>query len=764
MSLSLSTLLYSQNFNFEQGQQTTGNRGADTIVRYLMTNLGAGSVGFAGRNPTDTFYLYSDGDSTYWTADKNLVLKPQNGGGIVRIDGQIKISGGNPSNGFILTTDANGLCTFAPPPSIPTQFSVTYAQADSLSNAGALVTHAWYNITDESVYLLAASDTAFELDGYYADSTIWEVDAIQYDFPNQHIQQRCDRRGNCVGATFNVIAGYGITDPITVFAWGEDMVAGNTVKDATLNLTGFQNLVIGLVVTGQSEAIITTTEFCQNSHFGNGSLVSIGASSNVNGSVFEATQATFEGNASANNMTAINSIIVCNGVLGNSILVDADVTINDTASCADCVINGSTISLSNNSSATFANITQESQLTLIGDVIATSVIINGGSIVSASDSVNCSRTVISNSTVLASGKSDFTDSDISDMSDLTLSDSILAQGLISKASTIIGSGGAAFSFSQVVQGSLLTISDTAIAIGIKLLEANTATLSGTSDATAVKMYTGAELTASGKSWAEGAIIYNVSQVIISDSARIGTTEIFHQSTVIASGNAYLANGTISSCNLTFIDSAFCQNCYFEGITDTLDTTLDRNIFTNYNGIQFIKTVDVDTFYLTDGTQGAGKVLTDVTGNGKGTWQDPAAYGEMGFGDSSRTIALTQNVFSVVTNSNNTLWSTAAIDLHNVTYSGDSLIIDSAGTYQVNIQLSMDGTGGSVIRLGVFLNGVLACSCTGYQELLNNRIMQIMYLNTETLNAGDVLQVVITNTANNDDVDAVGGKLMVNKIR
>jgi hypothetical protein len=67
-------------------------------------------------------------------------------------------------------------------------------------------------------------------------------------------------------------------------------------------------------------------------------------------------------------------------------------------------------------------------------------------------------------------------------------------------------------------------------------------------------------------------------------------------------------------------------------------------------------------------------------------------------------------------------------------------------------------------LGVFVNGVLACSCTGYQELLNNRILQLTYINIDALNAGDVLQVVITNTANNDDVDAIGGKLMVNKIR
>jgi TusA-related sulfurtransferase len=178
----------------------------------------------------------------------------------------------------------------------------------------------------------------------------------------------------------------------------------------------------------------------------------------------------------------------------------------------------------------------------------------------------------------------------------------------------------------------------------------------------------------------------------------------------------------------------------------------------------------DTLTYQDGTQADGYILTsDADGNA--TWQDPntilqdhTAYGEMGFGDSTRTIALTQNVFSVVTNSNNTLWQTAAIDLHNVTYSGDSLIIDSAGTYQVNVQLSMDGTSGSVIRLGVFVNGVLACSCTGYQELLNNRILQLTYINIDALNAGDVLQVVITNTANNDDVDAIGGKITVNKIR
>ena len=171
----------------------------------------------------------------------------------------------------------------------------------------------------------------------------------------------------------------------------------------------------------------------------------------------------------------------------------------------------------------------------------------------------------------------------------------------------------------------------------------------------------------------------------------------------------------------------------------------------------------DTLTIADGSENSGYILTsDAAGNA--TWQDPTAYGEMGFGDSTRTIALTQNVFSVVTNSNNTLWSTAAIDLHNVTYSGDSLIIDSAGVYQINAQLSVEGTNASIIRMGVFINGALACTCTGWQQLSNNLIVQLTYINIDTFNVGDVVQVVVTNTANSDDIDAVAGKITINKIR
>lgn len=164
----------------------------------------------------------------------------------------------------------------------------------------------------------------------------------------------------------------------------------------------------------------------------------------------------------------------------------------------------------------------------------------------------------------------------------------------------------------------------------------------------------------------------------------------------------------------------------------------------------------------DGNQADGYVLTsDASGNA--TWQDHTAYGEMGFGDSTSTQALTQNVWHVVTNGNEDLWASAVVDTHAVTYSNDSLIIAKAGTYSVHAQLSVDGSILSIIRLGIYINGALACTCTGYQELTNNTVVQLNYINIDQLNEGDVLQVVITNTANNDDVDAIAGKLTIHKI-
>jgi hypothetical protein len=174
-------------------------------------------------------------------------------------------------------------------------------------------------------------------------------------------------------------------------------------------------------------------------------------------------------------------------------------------------------------------------------------------------------------------------------------------------------------------------------------------------------------------------------------------------------------------------------------------------------------VFTDTLTYQNGTQADGYVLTsDASGNA--TWQDHTAYGEMGFGDSTRTLALTQNVWSVVTNTAKNLLSEGASSLHNVTYQADSLKIDSAGTYLITANISVDGQTGSVVEFGVFKNGVLMCTCTGQTELLNNRVFQISYNDIAPLVAGDGLRLVLMNTASNNDVDLISSKLTINKIR
>jgi hypothetical protein len=531
-------------------------------------------------------------------------------------------------------------------------FAVTYAQASALSAAGGLLEGVWYNITDDSIYLQAITDTLFALNGYYADSAIWEVDAIEFDFANEHIQKRCDKRGNCVGAAFGIIDnGLISVDPITVFVWGDDFIVGNTVKDAVLDLTNIVGVgdafIVDNYVTQQSEVVVGNNgplQFQKN-------IVEIGTiwtSIFCTGLIIENvftngidvnTDSTDMTLMQQNNMYGASMYFHVNGSSGNFLANDGQGHLQSRYS-VDCNIRDNNFF---NGSYIFAD-------SLTGD-LNTNELHRGSEI-----------HMVKSDSAFSKNYLDFTA--------IVKADSTHNRTEYNRF--IGGSNGFGTTFNAKMSTVGQLINTHVISAG------NTVTFNPDT-------------------------IYNQRNINITQKLSLGTTN---------------ANATL--------------------------------------------TVDGSIIYL-DGNETAGYVLTsDASGNA--TWQDPTGYGEMGFGDSLRTIAITQNVFSVVTNSNNTLWSTAAIDLHNVTYSGDSLIIDSAGVYQINAQLSVEGTNASIIRMGVFINGALACTCTGWQQLSNNQIVQLTYINIDTLNVGDVVQVVIANTANSDDVDAVGGKVMVNKIR
>ena len=171
---------------------------------------------------------------------------------------------------------------------------------------------------------------------------------------------------------------------------------------------------------------------------------------------------------------------------------------------------------------------------------------------------------------------------------------------------------------------------------------------------------------------------------------------------------------------------------------------------------------VGTLQYIDGNQANNYVLTsDATGNA--TWQDPYAYGEMGFGDSSSTIALSQNTKTFVTNSNNDLWSEGAVTLSNFTYQNDTIICNKDGVYELNLRLSGDAALNDVIKLGVYVNGSLGCTCMGEVTSPIGGTIELGYIDILPLSSGDVIEVIIENTANNNDFDVISGKMMVHLI-
>lgn len=178
--------------------------------------------------------------------------------------------------------------------------------------------------------------------------------------------------------------------------------------------------------------------------------------------------------------------------------------------------------------------------------------------------------------------------------------------------------------------------------------------------------------------------------------------------------------------------------------------------------QYTVTVNSSGFGYVDGNQADGALLrSDASGNA--SWMLPS-YGEMGFGDSASTQSLTQNVQKWITNPNNDLWSLGALQLtSDVVYDGDSLTVTTDGIYDVQIQLTMSGSNGSLLELGLLKNGVEDCFCVSATNLFNNRTLSLTYTDITEVSANDVFKVFVRNTANNDDVDVINGKIIMQKI-
>jgi hypothetical protein len=142
--------------------------------------------------------------------------------------------------------------------------TITYTKAAALVNSSKLTPFKWYYLEDKSIYLCAITPNQFMLQGYYIDSSINEVDYIEYDFDNAHIQLRCDKRGNRVGANYKVLNLEIVSiDPISVFKWGDDLVQDNVVRNAVLNITGLHGENYGILsntITEHAEVTLSNAD------------------------------------------------------------------------------------------------------------------------------------------------------------------------------------------------------------------------------------------------------------------------------------------------------------------------------------------------------------------------------------------------------------------------------------------------------------------------------------------------------------------------
>jgi len=245
-------------------------------------------------------------------------------------------------------------------------------------------------------------------------------------------------------------------------------------------------------------------------------------------------------------------------------------------------------------------------------------------------------------------------------------------------------------------------------------------------------------------------------IIIDSLANLGRIDVHGKSgsqtiTVAGYGDANISGSMVNSQNVV------CNGGTFVDMIIDPISSLDT-LFLDSDSITSTSTI-VGEFQMYDGTQAAGYLMqSDAYGNA--SWVSIYAYGEMGFGDSAAVVAVTQNVWEVVTNGNEDLWAVGAIDLDQVTYTNDSLVISRAGTYTIQAQASVTMSSNSRVKLGVYKNGSLLCTCVLPVHVDNGKYSIASYLDVAELAFGDVLQVVIMNETDSNPITFKGGKIVI----
>lgn len=138
-----------------------------------------------------------------------------------------------------------------------------------------------------------------------------------------------------------------------------------------------------------------------------------------------------------------------------------------------------------------------------------------------------------------------------------------------------------------------------------------------------------------------------------------------------------------------------------------------------------------------------------------------AYADLHASDSSITLSMTQNNYAHVTNPSNTLLT--AGHAKNITTGGDSLVVTIAGTYRVDVHLSLNGNANDIYEGVIAVDNVTNNDHKVTRKTSNNDVGDMSFSGLYNFTASQSVKMVLRNTANNNDATIVNACLVMNRI-
>lgn len=137
-----------------------------------------------------------------------------------------------------------------------------------------------------------------------------------------------------------------------------------------------------------------------------------------------------------------------------------------------------------------------------------------------------------------------------------------------------------------------------------------------------------------------------------------------------------------------------------------------------------------------------------------------AYGDIGFIDSSITIATTQNVWHHVTSATNTLWT---LDHEkNMTEAGDSVNIVVAGLYKYDISVGAIWPNNDSINIAVSINGTVQ-NDHRVTVVGSGKWAQVSPCGMVDIPAGQDLKLMFRNVTSATNVEFKNGDMCIHRL-